>query len=441
MKVTVVGAGYVGLVAGACFAEMGHVVSCIDMDLERVKQLQEGTIPIFEPGLEELIYRNVEEERLLFSTDLAKAVRDCLLVFLCVDTPRGEEIQSGLAQMREAARDVGKVMNGYRIIVIKSTVPVGTAEEIHSIIARETEHPFDVVSNPDFLREGSAVDDFMRPDRVVIGCEEIRVAEIMKELYVPFLRTGNPLFMLSRRSAELAKYACNTMLAARISMMNELACLCEAYEADITQIREVVASDNRIGSKYLYASLGYGGSFLPKDVASCARLARESGLGGGILDAVNLVNERQQERFILRILAYYGDTLAGKKIGIWGVAFKARTDDIRCAPALRIIDALLKKGAHVLIYDPVAGEKVKENYANNVTIVKKCYDALEGAHGLVIPTEWREFQSPDFDRMAAHMAEKVIFDGRNLYSTATMARYGFTYYSIGRPAVIATKQG
>ena len=439
MKVTVVGAGYVGLVAGACFSEMGHVVSCIDKDPAHINQLLDGKVPILEPGLEELIFRNVEEERLLFSTDLEQAVRDCLLVFLCVDAPRGEDMQSGLVQMHEAARDVGRVMNGYRIIVVKSTVPVGTSDEIQAIIAQETDQPFDVVSNPDFLREGSAVDDFMRPDRVVIGCEDVRVAEIMKELYVPYLRTGNPLFMLSRRSAELAKYACNTMLAARISMMNELACLCEAYGGDITQIREVVATDNRIGSKYLYASLGFGGSFLTKDVMSCARLARESGFGGGMLDAVSSVNERQQERFVKRILDFYGDTLRGKKIGLWGVAFKARTDDIRCAPALRIIDALLKGGAQVLVYDPVSGEKVKEYYGDSVTIVKKCYEALDGASGLVIPTEWREFQSPDFERMASLMKEKVIFDGRNLYSCSTMARYGFNYFSIGRPAVTPSR--
>ena len=435
MKISVAGTGYVGLVAGTCFAETGHFVTCVDKDARRIRQLEEGVMPIYEPGLEELVRRNVEEGRLLFTTDLIEAVEESLLIFLCVGTPQGADGSADLSDVLAVAEQVGRAIPGYRIVVNKSTCPVGTTDKIKEVIAGLTEHPFDVVSNPEFLREGAAVEDFMRPDRVVVGCDDVRVEELMKELYAPVLRTGNPLIAMDRRSAELSKYACNTMLAARISMINELACLCEEYAGDVSMVRKVVGSDRRIGSQYLYPSVGYGGSCFPKDVAACAKMAQDAGLGGGMLAAVGAVNDRQQERFIRRILDYYGAAVAERRVACWGAAFKARTDDLRCAPALRVIEALLEAGAEVCVYDPVAGPKLRALFDDRVAVGNNQYEVLEGADGLVIPTEWREFQSPDFERMGELMREKTVFDGRNLYTPATMKKYGFRYFSIGRPDV------
>ncbi len=436
MNIAVVGTGYVGLVAGTCFAETGHFVTCVDKDESRIDTLRQGKMPIYEPGLEELVRRNVEEGRLTFSTELEAAVKDCLFIFLCVGTPESADGSADISAVLAVAEQVGRCMDGYRIVVNKSTCPVGTTDKVKATIEKITDQDFDVVSNPEFLREGSAVEDFMRPDRVVVGCDDVRVTELMRELYAPVLRTGNPFIAMDRLSAELAKYASNTMLAARISLINELACLCEHYGGDIGFVRQAVGSDRRIGAQYLYPSLGYGGSCFPKDVAACAKLAIDAGLGDGVLAGTMAVNERQQNHFVQRILDYYGDTLGEKRFACWGAAFKARTDDLRCAPALRVIDGLIQAGAEVRVYDPVASKKLSDLYGERITVMPRQYDVLEDADGLIIPTEWREFQSPDFERMGELMREKVIFDGRNLYMLSVMKKHGFRYFSIGRPDVV-----
>ncbi|HOJ32610.1 MAG TPA: UDP-glucose/GDP-mannose dehydrogenase family protein [Candidatus Hydrogenedentes bacterium] len=435
MRVAVVGTGYVGLVVGTGLAEIGHFVTCADSDEQRIEQLLQGKLPIYEPGLEELLLRNAEEGRLSFTAHLAEAVENSSVIFICVGTPSGEEGEADVSAVMDVARAIGACMTGYRVIVIKSTCPVGTSDRVEELMKQLTSHPFDVVCNPEFLREGAAVDDFLRPDRVIIGCEDVRVEELMKELYRPVLRTGNPFLTMSRRSAELAKYACNALLAARIALLNEIACLCEEYGGDISAIREAAATDRRIGPQYLHPSLGFGGSCLPKDVAACAKLARDAGLASGILESILEANQRQQERFLQRILGYYGEKIGEKTLALWGVTFKARTDDVRGAPALRIIDALLERGATVRVYDPAAGDKIRSMYGARVLVASKCYEVLEGADGLIIPTEWREFQSPDYERMGQLMRERVIFDGRNLYSPRNIATYGFKYFSIGRAPI------
>jgi UDPglucose 6-dehydrogenase len=435
MKIAVVGTGYVGLVVGTGFAENGHNVLCVDRQAERIADLAKGQLPIYEPGLEELLARNIEEERLHFTTDLAQAVKDCLIIFICVGTPIGEGGDLDTGEVFSVAEEVAKAMPGYRIVVNKSTCPLGTTEKLREHIKGFTTQPFDVVANPEFLKEGAAVDDFMRPDRVVIGCEDVRVEEIMKELYAPFLRTGKPLLTMDLRSAEMSKYAVNSMLAARISLMNELSTICEAYDADIAAVREAVAADSRIGSAYLFPGIGFGGSCLPKDVVGAARLAENAGLPANLLMAIAKVNDRQLDSFIARMLAHYGASLCGRRIAIWGATFKPRTDDLRGAPALQIIDALLNRGAEVTVYDPIAGPKLRETYGTRIVVAAKSYAALEGADGLVIATEWNEFRRPDYERMAQLMHERIIFDGRNLYTPKVMAEAGFHYYSVGRPTV------
>jgi len=435
MKIAVIGTGYVGLVVGTGLAENGHDVTCVDRDAGKIAQLQEARLPIYEPGLEELVARNAEEDRLRFTTDLESAVADSLLVFICVGTPSLEDGGADVSEVLSCAKQIAHAIKGYHIIVLKSTCPVGTAERVHQVVADATSEPFDVVVNPEFLKEGAAVDDFMRPNRIVIGCEDVRVQEIMKELYAPFVRTGKPVHFMGSRSAEMCKYAVNVMLAARISMMNELAALCEALGADIGEVREGLMTDSRIGAVYLFPGLGFGGSCLPKDTVACARLGEEKGVPCDMLEATTAVNERQAARFTERILAFYGEGIAEKRIALWGASFKPRTDDIRHAPALRVVDALLEAGAAVTVYDPVAGAKVGAQYGDRVVVAPKYYAALEGAHGLVIATEWREFHNPDFDRMAGLMSERVIFDGRNLYTPKVMADHGFRYFSIGRPSV------
>ncbi len=433
MKITVVGTGYVGLVVGTGLAENGHVVTCVDIDAAKTAQLSEGQLPIYEPGLEELVARNIEEERLFFTPDLDAAVADCLLVILCVGTPPNEQGAADTSAVFAAADQIARAMTGYRIIVNKSTCPPGTAEKIRELVRGLTEHPFDVVANPEFLKEGAAVDDFTRPDRIVIGCEDVRVEEIMKELYAPFLRTGKPFLSMSFRSAEMTKYAVNTMIAARISMINQLANICQGCGADITKVREGLAADSRLGPAYLFSGLGFGGSCLPKDVVACARLGREAGLDCDLLEAVTAVNERQKAAFAQLILDYYGEAITSKRIAVWGASFKPRTDDIRNAPALAVIDALLGAGAVVVVYDSKAGPKLRALYDERITVVQKSHAALEGADGLVIATEWSEFRRPDYRRMADLMREKVIFDGRNLYTPKVLAEHGFRYFSIGRP--------
>lgn len=435
MRIAVIGTGHVGLVVGTGFAETGHYVTCVDKNSDIINALNAGQMPFYEPGLEELVARNVEEERLRFSTDLASAVSEVLLIFICVGTPGGESGEADLSGVFAAVDEIGRAITGYRIIVNKSTCPVGTAEAIRERLKSLTNHPFDVVSIPEFLRQGAAVDDFMRPDRVIVGCEDVRVEEIIKELYAPFLRTGKPLLTMSIRSAEMAKYASNAMLATRISFMNEFANLCDACGADISEVREALAADSRIGASYLFPGIGYGGSCLPKDVRACARLAASHGVPSPLLDAVTAVNEYQQVNFVRRILEYYGADISKKRLAVWGASFKPRTDDLRDGPALRVIDALLNAGASVVVYDPVADTALKRQYGDAITIATKNYAALEGADGLVICTEWNEFRRPDYERMASLMRERVIFDGRNLYTAKALAQHGFRYLSVGRPAV------
>lgn len=435
MKITIVGTGYQGLVTGTGLAEHGHQVTCVDSNRDRITMLQEGHLPIHEPGLEELLARNIEEERIFFTSDLDKAVEECLLVFLCVGTPARDDGSADLSEICAAVQQIARAMNGYRILVNKSTCPPGTAAVFERILRENTEHAFDLVVNPDFLREGAAIDDFLRPDRIVIGCADVRVREIMRELYAPFLRTGKPFLAMDPASAEMTKYATNVMLASRISLMNQLAEICEACGADISAVREGIASDDRIGPTYLFPGIGFGGSGLPKDLRACIAFGKELGCRPDLIESVYNVNERQHERFCQRILDYYGEQLSGKTLAFWGVAFKPRTDDVRGAPAMRLIERLLEAGAHIAVYDPVAGARAAKRWGNVITLARKNYDALSGAHGLIIVTEWNEFRRPDYERMASLMAEPVIFDGRNIYTPKVMKEHGFRYFSIGRPTV------
>ncbi len=434
MKITVVGTGYQGLVTGTCLAENGHQIICVDRDADRVAALAAGRLPIHEPGLEELLARNLEEERISFTTDLRGAVGESLMVFLCVGTPVGEDGDADISGVLDAARQVGAAMTGYKILVNKSTCPPGTAGRMEEILRECSEHPADVVVNPDFMKEGSAIDDFMRPDRVIVGCGDVRVREIMRELYSPFLRTGKPILMMARRSAEMAKYATNAMLASRISLMNQLADICEAWGCDIADVREAVGSDSRIGPTFLFPGIGFGGGGLPRDLATCIKLARDKEVPCDLLQSVKEVNDRRRRQLAARVISHYGGDLSGKLLAVWGASFKPRTDDLRGAPSLEIIDSLLQSGAAIRVYDPVAGPKISARYGDRVEVAQKYYGALEGADGLVIITEWNEFRRPDYARMASLMRCPVIFDGRNLYTPSVMRQHGFDYFSIGRPA-------
>lgn len=432
MRISVIGTGYVGLVVGTCLADTGHRVTCVDVDADRIAKLAKGEMPIYEPGLEELLTRNIEEERLTFTTSVEEAIADCLLVFLCVGTPSLDSGEHDIGDVMRAAEDVARLLPGYRIIVNKSTGPAGTTARIAQRMHELTGQEFDVVVNPEFMKEGAAVDDFMRPDRIVVGCQDVRVQEIMRELYAPFLRTGKPFLVMDFASAEMSKLAVNAMLAARISVMNEFALFCEAAGADVSHVREAVAADERIGPAYLFPGLGYGGSCLPKDVAATAAWAEKHGIEASMLNASTRVNEAMVRRFIHRILEFYGEAIGEKKFALWGATFKPRTDDLRGARALPVIDALLDAGAAIHAYDPVAGKNLAALYGDRIQIARKNYDALADADGLVICTEWNEFRRPDYDRMAELMRERVIFDGRNLYTPATLKRNGFKYFSVGR---------
>lgn len=436
MRITVVGTGYQGLVVGSCFAESGHIVTCVDWDKERIALLKKGEIPIYEPGLSELVSRNIEEERLFFSDSLEEAVQNCLLVFLCMDPIISySSIEDMVKPVLDVVKVIANVMTAYRIIVNKMTLPPGTADKIKEVMKQNTQHPFDVVVNPDFLKQGTAVDDFLRPDRVVVGCEDVRVQEIMKELYSPFLRTGKPLLMMSLRSAELSKYATVVMLAGRISIINEIADLCAVWGANISEVREAVGADSRIGQSFLFPGIGYGGIWIPRDVESCILFAKEKGISPYLFEAIQKVNEERCKKFLSMIMEHYQNNIEGKILTIWGASFKAKTDDIRGAPSVFIIEALLKNGAQVRVFDPLAGPKLKERFGNKIEVVSKQYPPLEGSEGLLVLTEWNEFRRPDYERMAQLMKERVIFDGRNLYTPKTIASYGFRYYSIGRPPV------
>jgi UDPglucose 6-dehydrogenase len=432
MKIAVVGSGYVGLVAGACFAENGNEVICIDKDPAKVRALQRGQIPIYEPGLEEMVRRNRDVKRLTFTTDLPKGVRASEIIFIAVGTPTGEDGSADLQHVLDVARDTAKAMNGYKVVVNKSTVPVGTAARVRDILRKETTHPFSVVSNPEFLKQGAAIDDFMKPDRVVIGAEDARAAELMKELYSPFTRTGAPIMLMDNASAELCKYAANAMLATRISFMNEVANVCEAMGADVDQVRKAVAADRRIGPSFLFPGVGYGGSCFPKDVKAMLRFAQTADYDFQILKSVEAVNEKQKLRLLDKLQKHFG-SLKGKRIAVWGLSFKPRTDDMREAPSVPLISGLLAAGADVHAYDPEAMGVAKKIFGSKVQFSENGYDALTGADALVLVTEWNEFREPDYNRMRKLMRSPVIFDGRNIYNPEQIKGQGFTYFSIGRP--------
>jgi len=433
MKIAVAGTGYVGLVVGACLAENGNTVICVDKDERKIETLAAGHMPIYEPGLEEMVRRNHSEERLSFTTDLAGAVKACEIVFIAVGTPQGEDGSADLQHVLSVARDVGRAMNKYTVIVDKSTVPVGTADKVRATIAKETTQPFSVVSNPEFLKQGAAIEDFMKPDRVVIGAErgDQRSAEVMNELYAPFTRTGAPIMLMDTASAELCKYAANSILASRISFMNEIANVCELFGADVDQVRKAIGSDKRIGTSFLFPGVGYGGSCFPKDVKALLRSAADRDYDFKILRAVEDVNKSQKERLVDKMESHF-TTMKGRTIALWGLAFKPRTDDMREAPAIAIIERLLTLGVVVRAYDPEAAPTARRIFDSRVALCEKSYDALVGADALAIVTEWNEFREPDFGKMRSLMRSPVVFDGRNIYSPEHMRALGFTYFSIGR---------
>jgi len=431
MKIAVVGTGYVGLVVGACLAETGNDIVCVDKDASKVRMLRKARVPIYEPGLTELVRKNTAEGRLAFTTQLGRAVKGAQIVFIAVGTPQGEDGSADLQHVIAVARDIGRAMDGYQVIVNKSTVPVGTAEKVRGIIRRETTHPFSVVSNPEFLKQGAAVDDFMKPDRVVIGAEDPRGAELMVALYQPFTRTGAPIMVMDCASAELSKYAANALLATRISFMNEIANVCELVGADVDRVRQAVGADRRIGTSFLFPGVGYGGSCFPKDVKALVRFSAERKYDFKVLKAVEAVNEQQKRVLVRKMEAHFG-SLKGRTIALWGLAFKPKTDDMREAPAIPIVEALLDKGAKVQAYDPEAIKVARSIFGQKVIYATKSYDALRGADALAIVTEWHEFREPDFPRMRKLMRTPVIFDGRNIYQPQQMKANGFIYSSIGR---------
>jgi UDPglucose 6-dehydrogenase len=409
MKIAVVGTGYVGLVLGACLAENGNNVICVDKDAAKIAMLESGKMPIYEPGLEEMVRRNHAEDRLIFTTDLPSSVRASEIVFIAVGTPQGEDGSADLQHVLAVARDVGRAMENYTVIVDKSTVPVGTSKKVHAAVAGETTHPFSVVSNPEFLKQGAAIEDFMKPDRVVIGTDDERSAAVMRELYAPFTRTGAPIMMMDTASAELSKYAANSILATRISFMNEIANVCELMGADVDQVRKAIGSDRRIGPSFLFPGVGYGGSCFPKDVSALLKSATGHGYDFKILRAVEDVNTRQKSRMVEKMKAHFGD-LNGRSIAIWGLAFKPRTDDMREAPAITIIEELLASGAAVNAYDPEAARTARGIFGNRIRICEKSYEALADADALAVVTEWNEFREPDFTKMRQLLKSPVVFE-------------------------------
>ena len=433
MKIAVVGTGYVGLVLGACLSENGNIVICVDKDESKVATLKAGRMPIYEPGLEEIVRRNEHEERLSFTTDLPTAVQASQIVFIAVGTPQGEDGSADLQYVLAVARDVGRAMNKYTVVVDKSTVPVGTAKKVRAAVAAETTQAFSVVSNPEFMKQGAAIEDFMKPDRVVIGVEEDdeRAVGMMKELYGPFTRTGAPIFTMSTASAELCKYAANSILATRVSFMNEIANVCEVTGADVDDVRKAIGSDRRIGTSFLFPGVGYGGSCFPKDVKALLKSSQDKGYDFRILAACEAVNQTQKERLVEKMERHF-TTLEGRTIALWGLAIKPRTDDMREAPAIPIIERLLAAGATVQAYDPAAMPVAKRIFGDRIRLCDKSYDALAGADALAIVTEWNEFREPDFGRMRTLLKAPVVFDGRNIYSPGHMRALGFTYFSIGR---------
>jgi len=436
MKLTVVGTGYVGLVAGTCLAEMGNNVICVDNNPDKIEQLRKGIVPIYEPGLDELIRSNVSENRLTFTTDLDYAVKNSTICFIAVGTPQGEDGSCDLTYVLEVAKSIAKSMNGYKVIVNKSTVPVGTADKVKAIISSITQYEFDVVSNPEFLKQGAAVDDFLKPDRVIIGSENPKATELMQEVYSPFLRTGNPIIIMDVKSAEMSKYAANSFLATKISFINEIANICETVGADVEQVRIGMSTDKRIGSQFLFPGLGYGGSCFPKDVKALIKIAEDSGINPQILSSADRVNQKQRILFVEKVLKYFNNDIKGRTFAVWGLAFKPRTDDLREAPSITIINRLLELGANIKAFDPKAIDATKKILGDKITYAKNSYDTLEDADALILVTEWNEFRRPDFDKIKSMLKNPVIFDGRNQYEAKRMKERGFDYFNIGKSEVL-----
>ncbi|HRV52623.1 MAG: UDP-glucose 6-dehydrogenase TuaD [Bacteroidetes bacterium ADurb.Bin141] len=435
MNIAVVGTGYVGLVTGTCFAEMGNHVICVDIDKSKVERMRQGEIPIYEPHLDVLFERNIKQNRLSFTTDLAEAVKKASVIFLALPTPPGEDGSADLSYVLGVADQLGSLLTDYKIVINKSTVPVGTAEKVHDAIAKKYKGAFDVISNPEFLREGFAVDDFMKPDRVVIGTRSERAKQVMQDLYAPFLRQGNPIYFMDERSAELTKYAANSFLATKITFMNEIANLCEKVGANVDAVRIGIGADNRIGKRFLFAGIGYGGSCFPKDVQALEHTSKQYDYDFRILQSVMEVNDAQKLVLVEKVKKYFKGNLKGKHFALWGLAFKPDTDDIREAPALYIIDELLKAGATVKAFDPEAMNNVKKLLGDKIVFATDEYDALKDADALLIATEWSLFRTPDFGRIDTLLKEKIIFDGRNLYDPAKMKEMGYYYNSIGREVI------
>jgi UDPglucose 6-dehydrogenase len=436
MKIAVVGTGYVGLVTGTCFAEVGIDVTCIDIDIKKIENLKKGILPIYEPGLEEMVLRNAEKGRLHFSTNLAESIQNCEAVFIAVGTPPGEDGSADLKYVLAVATEIGASMNNYMVVVTKSTVPVGTAEKVRGAVknalnARNSDITFDVASNPEFLKEGAAIDDFLKPDRIVVGVESARSEEIMKRLYKPFLMNGHPTIFMDIPSAEMTKYAANSMLATKISFMNDIANLCEIMGADVNMVRKGIGSDTRIGHKFIYAGIGYGGSCFPKDVKALVKTAKENGYEMRILQAVEEVNEDQKSVLYNKIKKHFGNDLKGKKFALWGLSFKPKTDDMREAPSLVIIEKLLKEGAEIIAYDPVSMKEAKHILGDKIAYSEEQYKTLKGADALLLITEWPEFRTPDYELISNSLNGKVVFDGRNIYDADEMRKNGFVYYGIG----------
>lgn len=432
MKVCVIGTGYVGLVAGTCLAEMGNDVICVDNNKKKLEQLWKGIIPIYEPGLEELIKVNVSEGRLTFSDDLKTAVEKSLICFIAVGTPQGEDGSADLKYVYEVAESIGKSLNGYKVIVDKSTVPVGTADKVSEIISKNTEIEFDVVSNPEFLKQGAAVDDFLKPDRVVIGSNSQKATEIMQELYSPFLRTGNPIILMDVKSAEMTKYAANSFLAVKISYANQIANICEKVGADAEMVRIGMCSDKRIGSQFLFSGIGYGGSCFPKDIKAMIKTAKDSGCSYELLESADKINKEQRKIFIEKIKSYFKNDIKNKTFAVWGLAFKPKTNDMREAPSITVINALLESGADVVAYDPKAMEAAFSIFRDKIKYAKNSYQALENADAMLLLTEWNEFRRPDFDKIKHLLKRPVIFDGRNQYDSKRLASRGFEYICVGK---------
>lgn len=435
MNLTVIGTGYVGLVTGTCLADMGNQVTCVDIDAEKVKKLKEGILPIYEPNLEELLHRNIKGERLFFTTDIEEGIQDATVIFLALPTPQGGDGAADLSYVKDVAHDLGKLISDYKIIINKSTVPVGTSDIVHEIISGLTDTPFDVVSNPEFLREGYAVKDFMEPQRIIIGSKSEKAKQLLSKLYKPFITVRRPIIFMDERSSELTKYAANTFLATKITFMNEIANLCEKIGADVDLIRIGMGSDPRIGNRFLFPGIGYGGSCFPKDVHALAKSSDEADYDFKILKSVIDVNTKQKKSLIPKVERYFNDDLKGKKMGIWGLAFKPNTDDIREAPAIDVINELLLRDVEITAYDPEAMPNMKKIYGNKITFCNSSYEVLKGVECLIICTEWSQFTSPSFDRMKGLMENPVIFDGRNIFDLEVMQHKGFHYESVGRKII------